>query len=176
MTIRKATPQDAPAVIGLVNAVARDDVTLGIDAFPLSPEQEAAFLRLADPSVHLSLVACDEAGNIVGHLYASRGILATTRHVGSLAIAVARSARRRGIGRSLLSGCLAWAAGIGVRKMTLSVLAQNAPAIALFESAGFMPEALRRGQFHIDGHEADELLMAQWVDAREEYTWTSGIA
>lgn len=174
MLIRPAQPDDAEAVIRLVNTVASEDVTLGIDAFPLSPEQEAAFLRLHDPSVHLCLVAVDEVGRIVGHLYASRGILDSNRHVGSLAIAVSGSARRCGVGRSLLGGCLTWARDVGVAKMTLSVLVTNRPAIALFKAAGFAPEGSRRGQFRIHDTEVDELLMAQWIDRGEGNTWTSG--
>jgi len=172
--IRRAQPDDAGDVVHLVNTVASEDVTLGIDAFPLSPEQEAAFLRLHDPSVHLCLVAVDETGGVVGHLYASRGVLASNRHVGSLAIAVAGQARRSGVGRSLIESCLAWARAVGVSKMTLSVLDTNRPAIALFEALGFHPEGSRRGQFRINGSDVDELLMAQWIDTGEGLTWASG--
>jgi len=166
MTIRSATADDAAAVVSLVNRAAREDATLGIDAFPLSAAQEAVFVTTADPSVHLFLVAEDQ-GSLAGHLYASRGVSDKSRHTGSLAIVVAPSHRRRGIGEALMMGCLRWARAAGVRKMTLSVLATNRGARRLFAKMGFVDEAVRRGQFSVEGRDVDEVMMALWIDGGE---------
>ena len=58
--VRSAQPADAQAVVDLVNRIARSDHTLGIDHFPLSGTDEAEFLRGADPTVYLTLVAFPE--------------------------------------------------------------------------------------------------------------------
>lgn len=165
MTIRRAMPDDAASVVDLVNRAAAEDATLGIDTFPLSPAQEAVFVHTADPSVHLFLVAEDE-GRMAGHLYASRGTSEKSRHTGSLAIVVAPTHRRKGIGQALLRACLAWAQEVGVRKMTLSVLATNPDAHRLFTQMGFQDEAIRRGQFAVGGTDVDEIMMALWFDGR----------
>ncbi len=162
--VRAARPDDAFALVYLVNEIAVDDNTLGIDRFPLAPEDEANFLGGADPLVYLTLVAVTEpTGHLIGVLTASRGVDQKLQHVSALAIAVGRAARRQGVGLALLAGYFAWADQVGVQKCTLSVLAHNAPAIQLFERSGFVPEARRQGQFRIDGRLVDEILMARWL-------------
>jgi ribosomal protein S18 acetylase RimI-like enzyme len=168
--VRRAEPADAAAIVELVNRVALTDDTLGIDRFPLSPQDEAQFLRAADPRVYLTLVATDGVDQRhLGVLTASRGVDQKLRHVSALAIAVSPDARRRGLGRSLLDAFAAWAQNVGVEKCTLSVLATNEAAIALFESAGFRWEATRKGQFRIQGQPVDELLMARWIGGAEAH-------
>ncbi|WP_377293804.1 GNAT family N-acetyltransferase [Rhizobium sp. SG2393] len=52
-------------------------------------------------------------------------------------IAVAPAFRRQGLGRNILAAALRWAALKGARKAWLAVGAENAPALALYESFGF---------------------------------------
>ncbi len=161
--MRTATPADASGFVALVNRVADHDQTLGIDRFPFTPEQEAQLLASADPSIYLSLVAVAEAGHVIGVLAASRGSDSKLVHVSSLAIAVDEHARGTGVGSALLDAFFVWARAVQVRKATLSVLANNAPAIRLFLRHGFLPEATRRGQLRIGDDLRDELLMARWL-------------
>lgn len=163
MEVRRALPSEAEQIVGLINRVAALDASLGIDAFPLGTDAEAAFLASHDPQVHLALVAV-EGGHVAGHLYASRGTTPYLLHVGSLALVVAPEYRRLQIGSGLLAAARAWSVEVGVAKMTLSVLASNAPARGLFASAGFREEGARPGQFRIGGAEVDEVLMALWLD------------
>ena len=69
-----------------------------------------------------------------------------------LTLAVAPGARRRGLGRALLEGCLAQAARRGAGAMFLEVAADNAAARALYARAGFAETGLRRGYY--DGTDA----------------------
>jgi len=164
--VRRALPEDASALVDLVNRIARTDETLGIDRFPLSAADEAEFLRRAEPTVYLTLLADDQGRPPLGVLTASRGTDEKLRHVSALAIAVAPEARRRGIASALLAAFFDWAGEVGVEKCTLSVLATNAPAIGLFQKAGFTGEARRMGQFRIGGALVDEILMSRWLRAR----------
>ena len=164
LTIHSARPEDAAAIVTLVNTVADEDRSLGVDRFPLTVEAQAEFAASADPLVHLLLAArVDE--QLVGYLYASRGTSAALAHVSSMAIVVDRSARDHGVGRALIDAMRGWAQVVGVRKLTLSVLVTNAPARALFERCGYEVEAVRKGQFRIGGQDVDELLMAAWTGA-----------
>lgn len=159
--IRPAAPGDAPDIVAFVNRIAAVDERLGLDRFPFSAEEEGAFLQSADPGLYLTLTAHDTRG-LVGLLTASRGV-GMLVHVASLAVAVDPEVRRQGVGLALLEGFVAWARARGVEKCTLSVLAHNAPAIALFRRAGFAPEGLRRGQFRLQDGLRDEVLMALWL-------------
>ena len=62
-------------------------------------------------------------------------------------IVVAKSARRKGIGRSLLGAVAAWALAKGAQKVELEVRASNESAIAFYLSAGFRREGLRRSYY-----------------------------
>lgn len=82
-------------------------------------------------------------------------LLAAARHDGRLAacglavlepplcaifdLLVCKDVRRRGIGRSLSRGMLAWAAQNGARHVVLQALVSNEPALSLYRSLGFVP-------------------------------------
>ena len=86
-----------------------------------------------------------------------------TRHVGTLAIAVAADERGHGVGRRLMDDALAWAKRVGIEKVVLSVYPHNAAAIGLYRSFGFVEEGrLVRHSRKTYGYE-DEILMAAWI-------------
>lgn len=59
-------------------------------------------------------------------------------------VAVLPAARRQGVARALLGALTEQAARQGLAFVTLEVRASNAPAIALYEGAGFRPAGVRR--------------------------------
>jgi ribosomal-protein-alanine N-acetyltransferase len=75
-------------------------------------------------------------------------------------IGVARRAQGRGIGRALLDELIAAAQG---RRMLLEVRTDNAPAIGLYESSGFVRLGLRRRYYQPSG--ADAFAMARPADS-----------
>ena len=60
--------------------------------------------------------------------------------------------RRQGIARALMIKAMEYARAAGGERFTLEVRASNTPAIALYESLGFMPEGIRPG-FYENPHE-----------------------
>ena len=68
--------------------------------------------------------------------------------------------RGRGVGRALVEAVIEQAERDGIRKLTLRVLAHNAPARALYAACGFEVEGVSRGLFHLDGAYVDDVLMA----------------
>jgi [ribosomal protein S18]-alanine N-acetyltransferase len=116
----------------------------------------AALLREADtaPSgapIGIVLLARDGAaeGRIVG--MASARLLADEAHV--IRLAVDARDRRRGVGRYLLDGLVAWADDRGASAVVLEVRAGNAAAQALYAAAGFAVEG-RRPRYYPDGEDA----------------------
>jgi ribosomal protein S18 acetylase RimI-like enzyme len=73
---------------------------------------------------------------------------------------VAASHRRQGIGRALLQRTVDWAGANGIEKLELHVFAHNTPAIALYESFGFLQEGYRRRHYRRGGEYLDAILMA----------------
>lgn len=111
---------------------------------------------LADPLVFL-LVEGD-AGFLLGRAVAGEAELLT--------LAVAPEARRLGLGRKLVARFLYQAQLRGAERTFLEVRADNAPAIALYESAGFTAAGRRRGYYlGQDGNRTDALVLARELAA-----------
>lgn len=60
-------------------------------------------------------------------------------------VAVFPAARRRGAARALLAELAAYGAAYGLYRITLEVRVSNAPAIALYEGAGYVRDGVRPG-------------------------------
>lgn len=77
-----------------------------------------------------------------------------------LTIAVDPGKRRNGIGRGLLAGFLEAAAAKGASSVFLEVASDNAPAMGLYQAAGFVKAGLRRGYYReAGGRRTDAVLM-----------------
>jgi GNAT superfamily N-acetyltransferase len=73
---------------------------------------------------------------------------------------VAASHRQRGIGRALIENAAAWARGNGKAALRLRVFPDNAPALALYRSVGFVEVQVQRGAIpRPDGAPLDVILM-----------------
>lgn len=117
---------------------------------PWSAADFAGFL--ADPLCFL-LVEGD-AGFLLGRAVAGEAELLT--------LAIAPEARRLGLGRKLLSRFLYQAQLRGAERAFLEVAADNAPALALYESAGFSGAGRRRGYYQgPEGRRPDALVLAR---------------
>ena len=79
-------------------------------------------------------------------------------------LAVAPEAQGRGVGRELIEAAVAEAARQGATKVTLRVLDPNVGARRLYERCGFIVEGVLRGEFFLDGHLVDDVLMARYLD------------
>jgi ribosomal protein S18 acetylase RimI-like enzyme len=71
-----------------------------------------------------------------------------SRHgFGEIGMAVTREWRGRGVGSALLTAAIEWARERGLHKLSLSVFAHNAAAIALYRKFGFVEEGRRVKQY-----------------------------
>ncbi|MFD9036507.1 GNAT family N-acetyltransferase [Streptomyces sp. NPDC059567] len=90
--------------------------------------------------------------------------LACNAHVRQIqGLAVAESARGRGVGRALLRAAVEETRRQGCTRLTLRVLGHNKPARALYESEGFTVEGVLPGEFFLDGAYVDDVLMGRAV-------------
>jgi putative acetyltransferase len=76
---------------------------------------------------------------------------------------VARTHRRRGVGRALLAAAEDWARGAGVTKIELHVFPHNGAALALYERSGYEREGYRPRHFRRGSELVDAILMAKML-------------
>lgn len=134
-----------------LDAVARERRFLAlVEAPPL--DHILAFLQENVAADVAQFVALD-GETVVGWCDILPGWAHAIRHRGTVGIGVLASHRGRGLGRQLLTTCLAKARAKGMTRVELEVRADNERAIRLYESVGFTPDTLyRRGMRFDDGY------------------------
>ena len=144
MTIRKATPDDIPALCRLENECF---------SLPWSEKSFADFFALGFTAAYAAV----ESGEILGYigLYLSGGDADITN------VTVTASARRRGIGRSLISAAKETP---GVMNLFLEVRESTLAARTLYESEGFTVDGKRKN-FYQNPRE-DAILMSYRKDTK----------
>jgi [ribosomal protein S18]-alanine N-acetyltransferase len=141
--LRAATPADLDAIMALETS------TFGSDAWSVdSMSSELAsehtyYLFAFDPDAPETLAG-------YGGLLAPRG----SGDGDIQTLAVAESARRRGLGRELVTALVAEAAARGAEEVFLEVRADNPNARALYDSLGFEQIAVRAKYYQPDGVDA----------------------
>ena len=159
--IREAEPGDAPELVALARAVtAEPEDWLLTSAEWRSTAAERRYLRAARRSPHAAVFVAEAPEGLVGRLSVARDVHPASRHVADLGLMVAAAHRRQGIGRALLQRTVDWARANSVAKLELHVFAHNAPAIALYESFGFVQEGYRRRHYRRGEEYLDAILMA----------------
>jgi ribosomal-protein-alanine N-acetyltransferase len=127
----------------------------GAAGFP-DPWREDAFAELlAMPGVAglLATIGGDEeaAGLILWRVAADEGEILT--------FCVAPDRRRHGIGRGLLAAAATRMREDGVRRLFLEAAIDNAPAVALYDRAGFSPAGRRRGYYRTKDGAIDAVIL-----------------
>jgi L-amino acid N-acyltransferase YncA len=89
-----------------------------------------------------SLLARDEAGEILGCTAVVQDEHSWSPHVGELRVLVAPSGKDRGLGRQLIQESFLIALGLGLEKLTAQMTPDQTGAINVFEEMGFTAEAL----------------------------------
>ena len=111
----------------------------------MAPSPDERWLQLYERDVPLGVLTAVVDGEV---MFASRGDASVARvavtsapdgtvWAGLAAVHVAAAERRKGHARALCEEMLVWAAGHGATRGYAQVLADNAPAIDLYESMGF---------------------------------------
>ena len=159
--IREAETGDAAALCALSAAVGSEPGGwLLTTEMWRSVSDERRYLRSVRRHQDAAVYVVVDGDALVGRLSLARDPHPASHHVADLGLMIAAGHRRRGIGRALLEQAVDWARQAGVRKLELHVFPWNEPAIALYESFGFVREGLRAGHYLRDGAEVDAILMA----------------
>lgn len=161
LTIRPSRLADAEAVQELANLP-------GVRAGTLRPpfqrlEQTKAYLE-SIPESDLHIVASID-GIVIGNA-SLRRFAGRRQHAASLGVAVHDEYAGRGIGSALVASLIDAADNwLNLRRIELTVFADNKAAIALYEKFGFKREGILKEYAFRDGGFADVLAMGRLTGA-----------
>lgn len=141
-----------------LDTVAREREYLSLlEAFPL--EETRIFVLGMIAKGNPQFVALAD-GKVVGWCDISRHFFPSHAHGGKLGMGLIPAYRGQGLGQRLIEATLQAARDAGFVRVELSVHADNARAIVLYERVGFVREGIARKSACIDGRYIDTINMA----------------
>ncbi|MBO5101681.1 MAG: GNAT family N-acetyltransferase [Clostridia bacterium] len=159
ISIRKAEPTDARALLLHINTVGKETDFLSFSEFNISEEREARFIRrFSESESDLMLIALD-GERVVGNGVIERERIPRYSHRATLSLTVLSEYSGQGIGSSLMKELLDFSRVSGLRTVSLEVRADNVRAISLYRKFGFDLIGTYKDYFCIDGKYYDALIM-----------------
>jgi ribosomal protein S18 acetylase RimI-like enzyme len=114
------------------------------------------------PKWRRAWIALDTDGQIAGHLDLRARPEPCTEHRALLGLGTRKDKRRFGIAEKLLAFGFAWARQTAlIEIIDLNVMADNLPAIQLYQKAGFIRLCQVEDMFRIDGRPEADIMMAK---------------
>jgi RimJ/RimL family protein N-acetyltransferase len=168
--VRSATSDDAAGILALAREViaeSRFSITQPEEFLQTVEQQRDWISRHTNAPGQLVLLA-ETGGQPVGLLELENGQRKRIAHRGTLTVCVAAAHRRQGVATALLEALFRWAEEHPlIEKLALATLANNEPAIRLFQKLGFQEEGRRPREvkFGPDKY-VDDVLMYRWVNAQ----------
>ena len=140
-TLRNGTASDGQAVLDIFNLTHEqtDYLLTYSDEHSYTVQQEADYLQEKTDSADEIELLAELDGIVVGCAgIGCVGRKAKIRHRADFGISVDKAYWGLGIGRALTEACIECAKNAGYAQLELDVVAANKPAIALYESVGFV--------------------------------------
>jgi ribosomal protein S18 acetylase RimI-like enzyme len=147
------------------DAVARERKYLArIQAPPLESVRQFALKSIESAAIRLVALSQEEnQARVVGWCDISPMEREGFTHRSTLGMGVHADFRRRGIGARLINEAISRAKENRLERVELEVFASNAPAIKLYEKAGFVVEGVKKKARKLDGAYDDMVQMALFI-------------
>jgi L-phenylalanine/L-methionine N-acetyltransferase len=159
VSIRHAEPDDYEAIHRILSSPRATAGTLQLPLQSLEGVRKRFFSETREGLYHL--VACVDE-EVVGHLGLETFTPPRRRHVGEIGMAVRDDWQGKGIGSALMKAALELADNwLNLTRLELTVYADNAAGIALYEKLGFAIEGTHRLFAFRNGEYVDAYSMAR---------------
>lgn len=162
-TLRDATDADLPAIVDIYNATIPSRMVTA-DLAPVTVEARRPWLAAHQVPSRPIWVLCDATGRVDAWLsFDTFYPRAAYDGTAMIAIYVAPSQRRLGLGRHLLELALARAPALGLHTLLGYIFGHNEPSLRLFETRGFARWAHLPRVAVLDGVERDLIIVGRRV-------------
>jgi ribosomal protein S18 acetylase RimI-like enzyme len=169
--IRLAGPADAAALLALQRRLDTQSSFMLLEPGEREQAPDPLHDRLRGQGAvgSFDLVAAT-AGRLVGWLAVEVSPFRRANRTGYVVMAVDADAAGRGIGGGLLTAADQQARHRGLRRLELTVMADNLRALSLYLRGGFQVEGLRRQALARDGAVVDEYYMGKLLPPQDGST------
>ena len=163
MEIRLIEPTDAAKFVTFYDKLIRETDYLlpTVVEATTTVEQQENFIKKCGEYKQI-FVAIDE-GDIIGFMGISRSSMAKAKHVADFAIGVLNTYKRQGVASQLLEFAENWLREKGVKRMEMTVITENKPAIFCYEKNGYKREGVREKSINMNGKFYDEFFMVKFI-------------
>lgn len=165
LSIRDARPDDAAAIVGILNSIIATRAYTVFDT-PFSVDAERSYIVNLSPRGIWKIAVRSSDEKVVGFQILEPFATYTHAfdHVGTLGTYVDLELRRHGIATRLFAATLKAARGKGYEKIFTFVRADNPAALQTYLRQGFVIVGTARRQAKIDGRYVDEVLIEKALD------------
>lgn len=162
VVLRNPEPEDAQAVIDLMNALDSETVFLSREPgeFEMTLEKERDFLAEQKAAENTLYLVCLVDGKVMGTSRASSAGRRRFTHKATIGIALKQEVCGLGIGRRMMNVLIAWGKERGLSHLDLQVDSGNLPALKLYMSLGFVVDGRKYRERRLaDGTYRDDYIM-----------------
>lgn len=161
--LRPAHEADLPAIVAIYNATIPGRMVTA-ELVPVTVEARRPWFEAHQHPARPLWVLAEPDGTIAAWMsFDTFNVRAAYDGTVMVAIYVAETHRRRGLGRRLLDEAIARAPGLGLHTLLGYIFAHNAPSLALFESHGFARWAHLPRIAVLDGVDRDLIIVGRRV-------------
>jgi RimJ/RimL family protein N-acetyltransferase len=166
LTMAEAGPADAASLLTHARCVAResDFLKAGPGERTLTREVQAAFLRHLRARAAGFVLKGTVGDRLVAVLSLVRSRQPRLRHRAEIGLTVRAAHWGQGIGLRMVTAAIALAQAHGLRKLNLSVRADNRRALRLYQSLGFSQEGVSPRAVQVGGRFFAEVMMGICLD------------
>lgn len=100
---------------------------------------------------------------ILGYLSVHISTLAKVRHIGYIVTGLINELHQQGLATKMFNETIKWAKRKGLRRLELTVITSNKPAVSFYEKLGFKIEGIKHESVFMEDHYFDELYMAMML-------------
>ena len=167
MLIREAIKEDATELVAYLQKIGgeSDFLTFGSGEFSVAVSDEQMMLKESRNANNKIMILALVGNKVISCLHFTGGARARIQHTGEFGVSVLKDYWDQGIGTAMVQELIHWAKDSNViRKLNLRVRSDNARAIHVYQTLGFVQEGLITRQFFISEQFYDFICMGLNVD------------